>query len=204
MIVVIDYCVGNVRSVCNALDYIGCENMLSADRKDIERADGIILPGVAAFGFAVNALGESGRLVIEAAESGKPLLGICVGYQMLFESSSELGEHKGLGLIEGRVVPLPSGKGLTVPHMGWNEVAISSEMHIFDGMRDKEYMYFAHSFHAEVKAGSAALAYTDYGGPVVAAVQKGNIYGVQFHPEKSSDTGLSILRNFEKICMTKV
>ncbi|AQQ70029.1 Imidazole glycerol phosphate synthase subunit HisH 1 [Limihaloglobus sulfuriphilus] len=204
MIVVIDYCVGNVRSVCNALDYIGCENRLSAEQKDIEQADGIILPGVAAFGFAVNALGKSAELVIEAANSGKPLLGICVGYQMLFDSSSELGEHKGLGLIEGRVVPLPADKGLTVPHMGWNEVAVSPEMHIFDGMRDKEYMYFAHSFHAEVQNKSAAVAYTDYGGAVVASIQKDNIYGVQFHPEKSSDTGLEILRNFEKICMNRI
>ena len=200
MIVVIDYCVGNVKSVCNALDYIGCENKLSVDPADVAAADGIILPGVAAFGFAVNALGDAAELVIETANSGKPLLGICVGYQMLFESSCELGEHRGLGLIEGRVVPLPVDMGLTIPHMGWNDVVLPADMHLFDGMNEKEYLYFAHSFHADVTDANTKIAYTDYGGDVVAAVQKDNVFGVQFHPEKSSDLGLNILRNFEKIC----
>ena len=200
MIVVIDYCIGNVKSVCNALDYIGCDNKLSVDPADIDRADGIILPGVAAFGFAVNALGDAAELVKNAANSGKPLLGICVGYQMLFESSCELGEHRGLGLIKGRVKPLPEDKGLTIPHMGWNEVTLPGDIHLFDGLHEKEYLYFAHSFQADVQDENTKIAYTDYGGPVVAAVQKDNIFGVQFHPEKSSDLGLNILRNFEKIC----
>ena len=199
MIVVIDYCVGNVSSVCNALEKIGCESMLSNDPAVIAEADGLILPGVAAFGFAMNALGDTAEYVKAFAASGKPLIGICVGYQVLFESSSELGEHTGLGLIKGSVGPLPTD--LTVPHMGWNSVGLPADMNLFDGMKQKEYFYFAHSFHANVTDADAKIAYTDYGIDVVASVQKGNIYGVQFHPEKSATVGLQVLENFTKICI---
>lgn len=198
MIVVIDYCVGNVRSVCNALDKIGCRSVLSKDPEVIASAKGLILPGVAAFGFAVNALGQTAGAVKDFALSGKPLLGICVGYQLLFESSVELGEHKGLGLIGGSVVPLPTE--LTVPHMGWNNVRIDGEMKLFAGLRAQEYFYFAHSFHAQISDSGVKAAYTDYGIDVAASVQKGNIYGVQFHPEKSAGIGLKVLENFDKIC----
>lgn len=198
MIVVVDYCVGNVRSVCNALDKNGCKNVLSKDPAIIADADGLILPGVAAFGFARDALGEAAECVKAFAASGKPLLGICVGYQLLFDSSRELGEHKGLGLISGEVVPLP--QGVTVPHMGWNSVELSPELGLFEGFGDIEHFYFAHSFHAKITDPQAKIAHTDYGSNIAAFVRKNNIYGVQFHPEKSGTAGLKVLKNFEKIC----
>ncbi len=202
MIVVIDYCVGNVSSVCNALEKIGCANTLSKDPAVIAAADGLILPGVAAFGFAINALGDTAKAVKRFAAAGKPLLGICVGYQLLFESSLELGEHKGLGLIAGEVVPLPTE--LTVPHMGWNNVRIGEDMKLFDGLKPQEYFYFAHSFHARITDPAAKIAYTDYGIDVAASVQKGSIYGVQFHPEKSATIGLKVLENFDRICKGEI
>ncbi len=198
MIVVIDYNVGNVKSVRNALDYLGIEDALSADSGLIEKADGIILPGVAAFGFAMQALGATAEAVRRIAHSGKPLLGICVGYQLLFDHSCELGEHNGLGMVEGQVVPIPNDQ--TVPHMGWNVVRPSEGMELFAGLRGEEHFYFAHSYHARVSDPAAMIAFTDYGRPMAAAVQKGNIYGLQFHPEKSGPAGMQVLRNFEAIC----
>ncbi|NLH15391.1 MAG: imidazole glycerol phosphate synthase subunit HisH [Phycisphaerae bacterium] len=198
MIVVIDYNVGNVKSVRNALDYLGIEDELSADPDRIAVADGIILPGVAAFGYAIQALGSTAEVVHHAVLNGKPLLGICVGYQLLFDHSCELGEHDGLGLIGGQVVPIP--KDQTVPHMGWNSVHLPEGMDLFDGLRSEEHFYFAHSFHARIEDPQARIALTDYGRPMSAAVQKGNIYGVQFHPEKSGPVGMRVLWNFEAIC----
>jgi glutamine amidotransferase len=198
MIVVIDYNVGNVRSVCNAFRHIGCESVLSRDPKTIEQASGLVLPGVAAFGFAVNALGSLAGLIKEIATEGRPLLGICVGYQMLFETSSEYGRHKGLGLICGDVVPIPQGR--VIPHMGWNLVNLPEDMDLFAGLGNKKHFYFAHSFCAESSDGQTKIAYTDYGFELVASVQKGNIYGTQFHPEKSGKAGLKVLHNFYNIC----
>jgi glutamine amidotransferase len=198
MIVVIDYNVGNVRSVCNAFRHIGCEAVLSRDPKTIEQATGLVLPGVAAFGFAVNALGSLGGLVKEIATDGRPLLGICVGYQMLFETSSEYGRHKGLGLIAGDVVPIPPGR--VIPHMGWNLVELPEDMDLFAGLGSRKHFYFAHSFCAEPSDENIKIAYTDYGVELVASVQKANIYGTQFHPEKSGKAGLKVLQNFYNIC----
>ncbi|MBN2180549.1 MAG: imidazole glycerol phosphate synthase subunit HisH [Sedimentisphaerales bacterium] len=198
MIVVIDYNVGNVKSVCNAFRHIGCESVLSRDPKTIEQASGLVLPGVAAFGFAVNALGSLAELVKEIALSGRPLLGICVGYQMLFETSSEYGRHKGLGLITGDVVPIPPGR--VIPHMGWNLVELPEDMDLFAGLGGEKHFYFAHSFCAEPSDEMAKIAYTDYGFELVASVQKDNIYGTQFHPEKSGKSGLKVLQNFYNIC----
>ena len=198
MIVVIDYNVGNVKSVCNALRHIGCEAELSRDPARIEQASGLILPGVAAFGYAVKALGDAAPLVKEAAAAGKPTLGICVGYQMLFDESSEYGPHRGLGLVAGKVVPIPPGQ--TVPHMGWNLVEFPEGMDLFADLGPAKHFYFAHSYHAQVADGQARIAYTDYGTNLVASVQKGNVYGVQFHPEKSGNQGLQVLRNFNAIC----
>ena len=197
MIAVIDYNVGNVKSVCNAFRHIGCEAELSCDPKRIEEAAGLVLPGVAAFGFAVNALGDLAEVVKRAALSGKPILGICVGYQMLFDESCEVGEHKGLGLIEGSIVPIPPGR--VIPHMGWNEVALPGNMNLFAELPDKKHFYFAHSFYADVADDGARVAYTDYGFELSASVQKANIYGTQFHPEKSGPQGLQVLRNFADI-----
>jgi glutamine amidotransferase len=198
MIVVIDYNVGNVKSVCNAFRYIGRQAELSCDPKAIEQAAGIVLPGVAAFGFAVNALGELAGLIRDVARAGKPLLGICVGYQMLFERSCEFGEHQGLGLIAGEVVPIPAGR--VIPHMGWNLVGLPEEMNLFAGLGPSKHFYFAHSYCSRPTDSQTHIAYTDYGVDIVAAVQKGNIYGTQFHPEKSGPQGLKILENFADIC----
>jgi glutamine amidotransferase len=198
MIAVIDYNVGNVRSVCNAFRHIGCDVKLTCEPQIIENASGLVLPGVAAFGYAVSTLGTLAEVVRDVANSGKPLLGICVGYQMLFDQSSEHGLHKGLGLISGSVVPIPPGR--TVPHMGWNCVQLPKEMDLFAGLGQEKHFYFAHSFYAEVTDSRAKVAFTDYGFTLAASVQKQNIYGVQFHPEKSSKAGLKLLENFYQIC----
>jgi glutamine amidotransferase len=201
MIVVIDYNVGNVKSVCNAFRHIGCEAKLSCDPEDIESADGLVLPGVAAFGYAVSALGPLADLIKALALAGKPLLGICVGYQMLFDESVEYGPHKGLGLVAGNVIPIPSSQ--TVPHMGWNLVKLPEDMDLFVSLPKEKHFYFAHSFYADVADAGAKIAYTDYGFKLPASVQKGTIYGTQFHPEKSGQAGLKILENFSEICRRK-
>jgi len=194
MLVVIDYNVGNVKSVCNAFRYIGCQVELSRDPREIEEAEGLVLPGVAAFGFAVNALGNLDSLIRDLALAGKPLLGICVGYQMLFDESCEYGIHKGLGLVGGKVVPVPPGR--VVPHMGWNKVELPSDMALFAGLERAKHFYFANSFYADVTDKQAKIAYTDYGFKMPVSIQKGSIFGTQFHPEKSSNQGLQVLRNF--------
>ena len=198
MIVVIDYNIGNVKSVCNAFRHIDCEVKLSCAAKVVENATGIVLPGVAAFGYAVSALGPLAELIKKAALGGKPLLGICVGFQMLFDKSSEYGQHNGLGLIEGNVVPIPAGR--VIPHMGWNLVKLPADMELLAGIGSEKHFYFAHSFYAEAADRRVKTAYTDYGFDMPASVQKANIYGTQFHPEKSGEAGLKILQNFYDIC----
>ena len=198
MIVVIDYNVGNVKSVCNAFRYIGCDVELSCEAGAIRDAQGLVLPGVAAFGYAVSALGSTAELIKEVALAGKPLLGICVGFQMLFDQSSEYGVHEGLGLIDGKVGPIPRGR--VIPHMGWNMVEASADMELFAELGGAKHFYFAHSYCASVSDEDTKVAYADYGFELVASVQKGNIYGTQFHPEKSGKHGLEVLRNFDNIC----
>jgi glutamine amidotransferase len=201
MIAVIDYNIGNVRSVCNAFRHIGCDAELSRDPATLEKALGLVLPGVAAFGYAMEALGSAGELIKQAAAAGKPILGICVGYQMLFEESSEYGPHQGLGLIEGQVVPLPTDE--VVPHMGWNLVELPAEMDLFSDLGAAKHFYFAHSYHAQISDAQAQVARTDYGFALAASVQKDDVYGVQFHPEKSGKQGLKVLQNFYDICGRK-
>jgi len=184
--------------VCNAFRHIGCDAALSRDPETIENATGLVLPGVAAFGYAISALGSLADLIKRIALSGKPLLGICVGYQMLFDHSNEHGRHNGLGLVRGSVVPIPPGR--TVPHMGWNQVKMPEDMDLFSGLGEEKHFYFAHSFYADVADGRAKVAYTDYGFALPASVQKADVYGVQFHPEKSSKSGLQVLKNFFEIC----
>jgi imidazole glycerol-phosphate synthase subunit HisH len=201
MIVVIDYNIGNVKSVCNAFRHIGCDVELSRDPDTLDKALGLVLPGVAAFGYAMEALGSAAELLKRAAAQGKPLLGICVGYQMLFEQSTEYGLHEGLGLIEGNVTPLPTDE--VVPHMGWNLVEQPGDMDLFSDLGEAKHFYFAHSYYAQVADERAHVAHTDYGFALPASVQKGNVYGVQFHPEKSSRQGLKVLQNFYDICGRK-
>jgi glutamine amidotransferase len=198
MIIVIDYNVGNVRSVCNAFNYIGCTVRLSRREGEISAADGIVLPGVAAFGYAMGQLGSLSDIVKDYAASGRPVLGICVGHQLLFDKSFEQGQHKGLGLIAGDVVALPPGR--VIPHMGWNKVSLPDNMKLFSGLGGERHFYFAHSFYAKITDSAAKIAFTDYGFDLPAAVQKANIYGTQFHPEKSGPAGLQVLKNFAGIC----
>lgn len=198
MIVVIDYNVGNVKSVCNAFEHICCEVELSCDREHIAGASGLVLPGVAAFGYAVGALGSLAEVIKEAVSAGKPLLGICVGFQMLFERSCEYGSHEGLGLVGGDVVAIPEGR--VIPHMGWNKVVLPDDMDLFAELEREKHFYFAHSYYAKVADSQTKIAYTDYGFELPASVQKGNVYGTQFHPEKSGPQGLKILQNFADIC----
>lgn len=201
MIVVIDYNIGNVRSVCNAFRHIGCDIRLSRDPDTVGRALGLVLPGVAAFGYAIEALGSAAELVKQAAAAGKPVLGICVGYQMLFEESSEYGPHQGLGLVKGKVVALPAEQ--VVPHMGWNRVDLPGDMDLFSDLGESRHFYFAHSYYAQPGDEGARIAYTDYGFALPAAIQKDNIYGVQFHPEKSGRQGLKVLQNFYDLCRSR-
>ena len=198
MIAVVDYGVGNVKSVTNALRYIGCDVEVSCQPERIEAADGIILPGVGACGYAMEVLGPLSDFLCRQAATGKPLLGICLGFQLLFDESYEHGTHKCLGLISGKVIRIPPG--LTIPHMGWNLVELPKKMELFEGLGKAKHFPFAHSYYADVTDPQAISAYTNYGIDICASVQKANIYGCQFHPEKGGNDGLEVLRNFQKIC----
>jgi len=157
---------------------------------------------VAAFGYAMDALGAAAGPVQQAARAGKPILGICVGHQLLFDESCEYGPHQGLGLVRGQVVPVPPEQ--TVPHMGWNLVELPADMDLLAGLGPARHFYFAHSFHVRVQDPQVRIACTDYGFPLIASIQKDNVYGVQFHPEKSGPQGLQVLRNFHEICRRRV
>ncbi|MCI0499712.1 MAG: imidazole glycerol phosphate synthase subunit HisH [Planctomycetales bacterium] len=200
MLVIIDYGVGNVRSVTNAFRYIGSEIAVSCDPTVIRRARGLILPGVGASGYAMQKVAPIAGVIKEQAAAGKPLLGICVGFQLLFDESHEMGTHKCLGLIKGNVIPIPTDSGLTIPHMGWNYVRFAEGMRLFDGLGEGRHFAFANSFYAQVDDAQTQAAYTEYGVQITAAVEKGNIYGCQFHPEKSAADGLQVLKNFVTIC----
>ncbi len=201
MIAIIDYGVGNLFSLNCSLKKIGADSVVSGDRKVIEAADKIILPGVGAFGDAAAKLKEKGldRVIKEEIAKGKHLLGICLGMQLLFEKSYEYGEHDGLGIVRGDVRPLKERAGdLKIPHMGWNRLKFMANSYLFDGLKEGDYVYFVHSYYGNCLDDSL-IATTDYGFDVTAAVQRGNVCGVQFHPEKSGDVGLRILKNFVEI-----
>ena len=203
MLAIIDYGVGNLFSLQCSLKRIGAEAVVTSDENIIRASDRIILPGVGAFGDAVKKLRESGlfEVVIEEAEKGKPLMGICLGMQMLFEKSYEYGEHEGLGLIEGEIVPLKGEipNDLDIPHMGWNALKFhKGKNELFKYINEGDCVYFVHSFFG-VGCDSSLIASTQYGIDVTAAVAKGNVYGCQFHPEKSGDVGLNILKAFCEI-----
>lgn len=196
MIAVIDYGAGNIFSVKNALDFLGCENKLTKSAEEIKNADGIILPGVGAFPHAMKMLWESGLVkTIKDEAKKKPFLGICLGMQLLFEKSFEFEECAGLGLIGGYVDKIPD-EGLIIPHMGWNKLEVQHECPLFEGLSDNEYVYFVHSYEAFCD-NKNLYAYCEYGGKVPAVVSDGrNVFGAQFHPEKSGETGLKMLKNF--------
>ena len=203
MLAVIDYGVGNLFSLSSSLRAIGEEAVITSDPAVIRKAERLVLPGVGAFGDAVNKLKAGGldRCIAEEALSGKPLLGICLGMQLLFEKSYEYGEHSGLGLISGEVVPMQGTlpEQLKIPHIGWNQLAFTKPSPLFQYIKNGDCVYFVHSFYA-TGCDSAVIATAEYGKPLTAAVQKNNIFGCQFHPEKSGSVGLDILRVF---CQTE-
>ena len=203
MLAIIDYGVGNLFSLQCSLNKIGVENVVTSDVEVIKNADRIILPGVGAFGDAVKKLRESGmfEVVIDEAKKGKPLMGICLGMQMLFEKSYEYGEYEGLGLVKGEIVPLKGRipEELDIPHMGWNALKLhNGKNELFKYINEGDCVYFVHSFFG-VGCENSLIATAEYGIPVTAAVAKGNIFGCQFHPEKSGDVGLKILKAFCEI-----
>ena len=203
MIGIVDYNMGNLASVINAFTKVGVDAKLESDPVKLKQYDKLILPGVGAFGDAMKHLKENGmdKAVKHFAASGKPLLGICLGMQLLFDSSEEFGTTEGLGLIPGTVVAFDENKfdhPLKVPHMGWNELFVQNDTAILDGLAKDFYLYFVHSYHA-VCEDKYAIGKTHYGYEFVSAVQNGNIYGIQPHPEKSHDNGLKIIENFAKL-----
>lgn len=198
MIAVIDYGVGNLFSLTHSLKKIGAESIVTCDKETITKADKLILPGVGAFGDAIKKLKIDGldELIIEQCNQGKPLLGICLGMQMLFDKSFEYGVHSGLGLISGEVLPLKDYvQGLKIPHMGWNSLKIHDDNPLFKETAEGDYVYFVHSFYAKCNEGLSATS--DYGIEVTAAVRKNNVFGMQFHPEKSGEVGLKMLKQFD-------
>ena len=199
-IAICDYGVGNLRSVERALLHAGADVLLTDDAEQMRACAGVVLPGVGAFGAAIDALDGTGlgEVVTDIARSGTPLLGVCLGHQLLFEESTENGGRRGLGLLPGRIVRLERGRG-KIPHMGWNRLHFPAPSPLFDGIAEGSYVYFVHSY-AALDAGDATAATTDYGGPMVAACATGNVWSTQFHPEKSGTTGLRIYANFVQLC----
>ena len=200
MIAVVDYGVGNLFSLASSLSAVGADAFVTGEADAIRSADKILRPGVGAFADAVKKLRESGlfSLLREEAREGKPLLGICLGMQLLFEKSYEFGEHEGLALIPGTVRPIAEQipAGLKIPHIGWNALHFTGARHpLFRYIKDGDSVYFVHSY-AAVDCGDAVIATAEYGAPLTAAVAKGSVLGCQFHPEKSGNVGLSILRAF--------
>lgn len=198
-IAIVDYGRGNLHSVSKAVERLGYEALVTGDEAAIRSADGVILPGVGAFGDAMEHLRRNGlnRVVKDVAESGQPLLGVCLGMQLLFSSGEEYGEHEGLDILPGTVVRFPSTAGLKVPHMGWNRLYLLQEEHpLFAEHAEGGHVYFVHSYHAKTELASDLLAVTDYGGPVAAIVGRGMVFGMQFHPEKSGQLGMKLLSNF--------
>lgn len=196
-IAIVDYGMGNLHSVSKAVERLGYEGLVTSDAAAILGADGVLLPGVGAFGDAMAHLRGTGldAVVRKAAANGTPLLGICLGMQLLFDESEEHGRNEGLGLLPGRAVRFAGGT-YKVPHMGWNRLKfLQPENPLLAGL-DEGHVYFVHSYHVEPQAAEDLLAVTDYGHPVTAIVGRDNVYGMQFHPEKSGEHGMALLRNF--------
>lgn len=199
MIAIINYGVGNLFSLCCSLERVGAEAVVTSDKAVISAADKIILPGVGAFEDAAKKLKETGlgEVLKEEAQKGKPIMGICLGMQMLFERSFEYGCHEGLGILKGHVLPLRGyvDDGLKIPHIGWNALRVRKENPLLKYCKNGESVYFVHSYHA-CDCEDSVIATAEYGKEVTAAVAKDNVMGCQFHPEKSGETGLNILRAF--------
>ena len=195
MIAIIDYGMGNLRSVQKAFEYLGYDAKVTDDTAEMEAADKLVLPGVGAFGDAIKTIRDKGidKVIYKAADDKKPFLGICLGMQMIFDKSYEYGEFDGLGLIKGEIKLLPDN--VKKPHIGWNNLNIKMCSPLFEGLPESPYVYFVHSYYLETDA-PVVSATTYYGKEIQVAVQKDNMFALQFHPEKSGDVGLQILKNF--------
>ncbi len=198
MIAIIDYDAGNIKSVEKALNFLGEKAVITRDREEILKSDKVILPGVGAFGDAMEKLHQYGLVdtIHEVVEKKIPFLGICLGLQLMFESSDEAPGVKGLGLLPGKIVRIPKQGDLKIPHMGWNNIKIKEGAKLFQGLEADPYVYFVHSYFLKADDESIVAATTEYGVTIHASVEKDNVFACQFHPEKSSTVGLQILKNF--------
>ena len=206
MIAIVDYGIGNLFSVVSSFKYIGVDARVTSDADEIRQADKIILPGVGAFGDAIKKLRETGldRVIIEEAKNGKPIMGICLGMQLLFEKSYEYGEYDGLGLLKGSVIGMHGviDSKLQIPHIGYNSLTFKKNHPLFKYIKEGDYVYFVHSYYA-VECEDSLLAYSEYDKDITAIVGKNNVMGCQFHPEKSGTVGLNILKAFSEMEMVK-
>ena len=201
MIAILDYDAGNIKSVEKALHYLGEETVVSRDPQILLNADKVILPGVGSFGQAMDNLHTYGLVPVihEIVEKKTPFLGICLGLQLLFESSEETPGVAGLGILKGKIVKIPPAQGLKIPHMGWNSLHLQNNGRLFQRIPEQTYVYFVHSYYLKAKEEGIVTAATEYGTYIHASVEKGNLFACQFHPEKSSSVGLQILKNFAGI-----
>ncbi|HDK7160748.1 TPA: imidazole glycerol phosphate synthase subunit HisH [Clostridium botulinum] len=196
MISIVDYGMGNLKSVENALNFLGIKSVITSEREVILNSDGVILPGVGAFPDAINNIKKDGidKVLKEAVKKDKPLLGICLGMQLLFEESEEIKSCRGLGFLKGKIEKMKVN--LKIPHMGWNSLSFRKDSPILKGIKEDSYVYYVHSYYAKIEEEGILNAYSQYEIEVPGIVSKSNIYGIQFHPEKSGDIGLKILSNF--------
>lgn len=201
MVAIVDYGAGNIKSVENAVRFLGHEAVLTRDPEVILKADHCILPGVGAFGDAMARLKKYGLddVLREVAAKGSPFLGICLGLQLLFESSEESPGSEGLGILKGRILRIPDGEGRKIPQIGWNDLTFPNEGRLFKGIDEGAYVYFVHSYYLRAEDPSIVTAQTQYGVSIDASVESGNVFACQFHPEKSEAVGMKILRNFLEI-----
>nr|WP_319488036.1 imidazole glycerol phosphate synthase subunit HisH [uncultured Caproiciproducens sp.] len=198
MIAVIDYGAGNLQSVVKAFHFIGCDILVTADKDELKNASAAVLPGVGAFGYAMNCLKNSDFVnpVLDFIESGKPFLGICLGLQLLFEGSEETPGVSGLGVLKGNIIKIPEETGLKIPHSGWNSLDIKENNGLYKNLEPNPYVYFVHSYYLKAENPDVVSSTTNYGVRIDASVQRNNLFATQFHPEKSGKTGLQMLKNF--------
>lgn len=201
MIAIIDYDTGNIKSVEKALDFLGQDVVITGEPEKILKADKVILPGVGAFGDAMANLRRTGldEVIRQVAGRGTPFLGICLGLQLLFERSDEAPGVEGLGILKGEILRIPEKEGLKIPHMGWNSLHLENNGRLFRGIEEGAYVYFVHSYYLKAAEESIVKASTEYSVHIHASVEKDNVFACQFHPEKSSDVGISILKNFVEL-----
>lgn len=198
MIAIVDYDAGNIKSVEKALQYLGEEPIVTRDREKLFRAEKVIVPGVGAFGDAMGKMHQYGLVEVlrEIAGKGTPILGICLGLQLFFESSEETTGVEGLSLLPGKIVRIPDKEGYKIPHMGWNSIRINPKSRLLKGIPEGSYVYFVHSYYLQAEREEDVAATTDYVVNIHAAAERGNVFATQFHPEKSGEVGLQILKNF--------